>query len=383
MSDDDDSDIWSDSLSSFSYDLDEYSYYKTNRLYSQDVSQWNLLEKQCFQWYACDKLTDQYWIIRGFQTLHGVADREQCLERVKRINPCDRFSYVACRDRDGETALHDAAWRNQLEVAETLIESVNEEDRDDLIETADDYQQTTLHWTKSAEIVNLLVTSLSRERRFQFIQHRDNINRTAYHWAVIEGRHDAMTAIWEQVHGMEEESFGTDAERNFLASILTEGYVTSRETVRVLINHLARSDYFMEVISSVNVSGNTAVHNLIACQWTSEVVNILQALAISERQKLLAIRNHKQYSIHELALTSPLAIKNSKSKYLGIYSLPYDEYLGEQEINTDLVRLLHYLSNEYDMTLEASIIHVDYTSEERGVLTHLHRPSDAGKALVM
>ena len=132
--------------------------------------------------------TEGYWTSRGLETLHRVYDVEELKRRMDQIDDADRFHYLTCRDKQDMTALHTAVLGDIVKVADQIIGSTDTEDRDSVINCADDHGETLLQKANSSDMAQTLLDALAPKTRREFIKHKDIFGKTVLHKAASRDR---------------------------------------------------------------------------------------------------------------------------------------------------------------------------------------------------
>lgn len=252
---------------------------------------------------------------------------------------------------------------NDFHQAEDIFKSADNRFVDRLVSCYDTSHQTLLHVVKSAKLADLLLSFLPANRKQQYIRRCDAIGWTAAHCSLLSNHTDVFQEIWRHSDNITRSHFLTYRDRNGYSVLMEAGYQGNREALRLLIEVLIGCKDPEAIIGLINMSGETVIYPLVVWQYIDEVADILKAVPLDHRRRLILAGNVWGYSPYQLSLISPYEVRCQREQHLDIY---YDFNRSFEKTSNNLISALHMLCNDYDILSRASIIQCELTSDVSG-----------------
>ena len=306
----------------------------------------------------------------GETPLHMAKSSAMAQILLDALTPHTRQMLIQHTNIWGKTALHTAACRDRVEVADLIIRSVNREDREPVTNCVNDYRGTLLHEAQSSAMAQTLLDALTPKTKQQFIKRTNIVEETAALHALRADKRDVFSVIWThsdlstQLNLLQSRT-STSAD----SLLMWASWSGDTETVRLLLKGIIDSDSWEKVITSVNENGATATHQLILHQMADSIAEVLTPLTLEKRREHLAVRIKWNgckygYSSCELVLKPPQELKRIFEA-----GVTWHPNMSSKKVNNDVLKVLHLLTNEYDITSPASII--EYQLSFNTIVSHL------------
>ena len=307
--------------------------------------------------------------------VHHVTNAHQLHEITKCISEEDYFDLFKLKDARGWTVLHRVAWRDNVDVACSILGKLTEQkERDQLLEYCDRDGKTPLHWVQSKEMARLFLESTSPQRRQQLILKTDQyFNQTAIHWKAIRGLHEIVMAILGHCN---EDTLGqllTTKESLWgYHLLLSAGHGGNEEATMKIVELLIDVDMLEDAIEERSIRGETVFHYLVIHQLVGTIAEIMRRQPLQKRRKLLSLENDRGKTPKDLAML-PMR------KY---HSGHYDFYLRFSDLPVGLsektVELVHLLINEFSFSSPGVLTQCQMNHELMMSNTHLEEITWSG-----
>ena len=307
--------------------------------------------------------------------VHHVTNTRQLDEITKYICEEDYFDLFKLKDARGWTVLHRVAWRDNVNVACSILGKLAEQkERDQLLEYCDRDGKTPLHWVQSKEMARLFLESTSPQRRQQLILKTDQyFNQTAIHWKAIRGLHEIVMAILGHCN---EDTLGqllTTKESLWgYHLLLSAGHGGNEEATMKIVELLIDVDMLEDAIEERSIRGETVFHYLVIHQLVGTIAEIMRRQPLQKRRKLLSLENDRGKTPKDLAML-PMR------KY---HSGHYDFYLRFSDLPVGLsektVELVHLLINEFSFSSPGVLTQCQMNHELMMSNTHLEEITWSG-----
>ena len=311
--------------------------------------------------------TVDYWTSRGMKTLHRVYDVEEVKRRLSEIDEAQRFHYLTCRDKQGRTALHSAAYVGRVEVADLIIRSADSEYRDSVIYCVDDDGETPLHNAQSSVMAQILLDRLTPATRQQFIKRTNKRRDTAVTTAIWYGRQSLLEFLWSQCDTSTELDCLQRPSTHYEDSLLmAAGLMGDRKILTFLLNKIP-VDSWEEIVTTANKQLDVTLTQLLVLHQMGDLIaQVLKPLSLDKRRAHLAL---EVKGVFREVASSPfeLALKPAEEVHRMLFRLKvvsnalhwvlssyYDNW--SQQLQNDVLKVLHLLTNEYFLTYPVSII---------------------------
>lgn len=137
----------------------------------------------------------------GKTPMHDTYSREIAELLLANLTPHNKQMLIRHRNRAGQTCLHKAAMRDRVAIADLIINTAEDCNRDSTIYCVDNSGKVPLHCAESSNMVDLLLSKLSLHLKQQFLTHSNKWGRTALHAAAESGNVAVAEAIIKSATG--------------------------------------------------------------------------------------------------------------------------------------------------------------------------------------
>ena len=122
------------------------------------------------------------------------------------LAPKTRREFVKHKHRLGRTALHEAASLDRVKVADQIIRSTHSEDRDSVINCADDVGETPLHKAKSSAMAQTLLDALAPKTSQNWMKLSNSERQGVLHASAVCDRVDVADQIFRSTDSEDRDS---------------------------------------------------------------------------------------------------------------------------------------------------------------------------------
>lgn len=212
-----------------------------------------------------------------------------------------------------------------------------------------------LGMAQSGPMVQRLLSPFPPMFKQDYIRCRRKLGITACHEVVQRGQAEAFSAIWEHADMITRKFLLTHSDEWGHNLVIWAGCSNSRDMINLIFKLLNDYDCIDQFLTSKTCLGDSILHTLVIHQWVKEIAEILKVASLEQRRNLLSQENSCGYSPFQLAMIPPTTITHYSYNYIGLSTfINFTEPLGG--VGHELLRILHFFTNEYDITSPASII---------------------------
>eukprot|EP01138_Halocafeteria_seosinensis_P011442 gb/GECG01011686.1/.p1 GENE.gb/GECG01011686.1/~~gb/GECG01011686.1/.p1 ORF type:complete len:922 (+),score=107.02 gb/GECG01011686.1/:1-2766(+) len=238
------------------------------------------------------------------------GDVQRCSHLLEGLYPEWKHHVICNGDSSGQTSLHVAAWKGQVDICAILLDHLQD-------------------------------AQLSVNQRSKFIQAADCVGHTALHLAAFQGHTEVCTYLVGQVPADSREPFLRYCSHSRQTPLHLAASKNQRETCKAIIE-LTSQERIFPLVAAQTDQQQTALHLAANGRYGSVCTTILNSLPVARQSELLLMVDEKgETALHIIARSSKF---NLWKKVIGYLSQGAQHQLSELN-GTSLLHAAAYGGN--------------------------------------